>query len=142
MSRALNFSSGTLLAFSLALLCLGMAHGLSSGDEQQAQELRALETISSIGEVAKGKQLDVAIALENPTGRMITILGASRICCPQGCIMPEGFPVRIPAFAEKAVYLRFDVGERHGEFQIPVPFYTDRNGPGEFAIQLRGRVRP
>lgn len=141
MFRRLDLCGKILLSVSVASFGLVALRVCNSGTGSRAQGLQPKETTQWIGEVSAGQQIEVTVALENRSNEDVTVLGASRVCCAYCCVMPNGFPIRIPALAERVAHLTLDVGTRTGDFQISVTIYTDRSGSGDLAIQLRGRVR-
>jgi len=139
--RILNFCATLLTVSSLLLLSVGIVGGISLAYARPSEGLWPKEPIKSVGLVRAGTRVEVMIALENHSRKVIRILGASRACYPQCCITAEDLPMSVPGLGEGIVTLRLAARSNgQGDFRLPVTIYTDFDGRPEVDVEVRGRV--
>jgi hypothetical protein len=142
--RALRFTA-TILALSILVFCsiIGWAYSRTGSARLIPRFLNGERLIVdprniTLGDVRQGTTAQCSIHVVNATGAEMKLLGAQRTCA---CITVNDFPLSIPPSSDRELPLTLNVGERSGELDESVKFFTDYAGLQTFEVNVHAVAR-
>lgn len=131
------------LGFSVAaVLLLGAGAAwffVGAAPNDRAENLRIEPPSQSFGDVPSGTPATLTFGVTNRSGRPIKVVGATRTCCPHGCLAAENLPLEIPLRGVGQLVVRVETGTP-GQFAGELTIFSDSPGQPPIPLGVMGLV--